>query len=82
MSTIRARPGGESPARMNPERTETPAREFRTTSGIELEPVYGAAELPGRYPFTRGVRPTMYRGQLWTMRQYAGFASAEESTPA
>ncbi|MBN1836439.1 MAG: hypothetical protein JW820_11355, partial [Spirochaetales bacterium] len=34
---------------------------------------------PGQYPFTRGVQPTMYRGRLWTMRQYAGFGSAEES---
>ncbi len=34
---------------------------------------------PGEYPFTRGVQPTMYRGRLWTMRQYAGFGSAEES---
>src|SRR5262249_34235271 len=34
---------------------------------------------PGRFPFTRGIQPTMYRGRLWTMRQYAGFASAEES---
>src|ERR671937_1240412 len=35
--------------------------------------------LPGEYPFTRGIQPTMYRGRLWSMRQYAGFASAEES---
>src|SRR5688572_14232160 len=35
--------------------------------------------LPGQYPFTRGVQPTMYRGRYWTMRQYAGFATAEES---
>ena len=34
---------------------------------------------PGEYPFTRGVQPTMYRGRLWTMRQYAGFGNAEES---
>src|ERR1700733_13194926 len=37
------------------------------------------AELPGQYPFTRGIYPDMYRGRLWTMRQYAGFGSAEES---
>src|SRR5579864_4119913 len=37
------------------------------------------AELPGEYPFTRGIHPGMYRGRLWTMRQYAGFGSAEES---
>jgi len=34
---------------------------------------------PGEFPFTRGIQPTMYRGRLWTMRQYAGFATAEES---
>jgi methylmalonyl-CoA mutase N-terminal domain/subunit len=37
------------------------------------------AELPGQYPFTRGIYPDMYRGRLWTMRQYAGFGTAEES---
>jgi methylmalonyl-CoA mutase N-terminal domain/subunit len=62
---------------------------FETTSGIPLPAVlYPTAEgdggmeklgFPGEYPFTRGVQPTMYRGRLWTMRQYAGFASAEES---
>src|SRR6478672_8657528 len=36
-------------------------------------------ELPGRFPYTRGIQPTMYRGRLWTMRQYAGFGSAAES---
>ena len=38
-----------------------------------------SAELPGQYPFTRGIYPEMYRSRLWTMRQYAGFGSAEES---
>src|SRR5581483_5942865 len=38
-----------------------------------------AAELPGQFPYTRGIHPDMYRGRLWTMRQYAGFGSAEES---
>jgi len=62
---------------------------FTTSSGIELEPVYAPAELdhtnaentgfPGTYPFTRGVQPSMYRGRFWTMRQYAGYASAKES---
>ncbi len=37
------------------------------------------AELPGQYPFTRGIYPDMYRSRLWTMRQYAGFGTAEES---
>ena len=39
----------------------------------------GEIGLPGEFPFTRGIQPTMYRGRLWTTRQYAGFASAEES---
>jgi methylmalonyl-CoA mutase, N-terminal domain len=56
-----------------------------TESGIEVKPVYTAAdaprepELPGRFPFTRGPYADMYRGRPWTIRQYAGFASAEES---
>jgi methylmalonyl-CoA mutase N-terminal domain/subunit len=63
--------------------------EFQTSSRIPVERVYlpaktAAEELetigfPGQYPFTRGVQPTMYRGRLWTMRQYAGYATAEES---
>jgi methylmalonyl-CoA mutase, N-terminal domain len=59
-----------------------------TDSGIEIKPVYGPDDLegfapesdlgtPGTYPYTRGVQPTMYRGRLWTMRQYAGFGTAE-----
>src|SRR5205814_770054 len=56
-----------------------------TESGIEIKPVYTAEdaaaelELPGESPFTRGPYPDMYRGRPWTIRQYAGFASAEES---
>jgi methylmalonyl-CoA mutase N-terminal domain/subunit len=57
-----------------------------TDSGIEIKPVYTAAdlppgelELPGEYPFTRGPYPTMYRGRPWTIRQYAGYGSAEET---
>lgn len=57
-----------------------------TDSGIEIKAVYGPGDversedgLPGAYPFTRGVQPTMYRGKLWTMRQYAGFSTAAES---
>ncbi len=56
-----------------------------TESGIELKPVYtpndapGDLELPGEPPFTRGIYRDMYRGRPWTIRQYAGFASAEES---
>ncbi|HYV49173.1 MAG TPA: methylmalonyl-CoA mutase family protein [Myxococcaceae bacterium] len=63
---------------------------FTTSSGVEVRPLYGpdsapaetyARKLgfPGEYPFTRGVQATMYRGRHWTMRQYAGFGSAEES---
>src|SRR6201992_415122 len=58
-----------------------------TDSGIEIKPLYTSndqpssdiPELPGEFPFTRGIQPDMYRGKLWTMRQYAGFSTAEES---
>lgn len=57
-----------------------------TDSEIEINPVYTSSDLPatdneqpGTFPFTRGVQPDMYRGKLWTMRQYAGFSTAEES---
>jgi methylmalonyl-CoA mutase, N-terminal domain len=60
-----------------------------TDSGIEIKPLYAEADLavglperlgePGEYPYTRGVHPEMYRKQLWTIRQYAGYASARES---
>lgn len=64
--------------------------EFRTPSGIVLERLYKPGNIenldyerdlgyPGEYPFTRGVQPTMYRGRFWTMRQYAGFGTAEET---
>ncbi|MFZ5752995.1 MAG: acyl-CoA mutase large subunit family protein [Bacillota bacterium] len=70
----------------NPERKE----QFVTGSGVPVERLYTPLDLadfdyekdlgfPGKYPFTRGVQPTMYRGRFWTMRQYAGFATAEES---
>ncbi len=56
---------------------------FKTTSGIEIKEVYtnppAPIENPGVFPFTRGIQPDMYRGRLWTMRQYAGFSTAEES---
>jgi len=60
-------------------------RAFATASGIPVAEVYGPGasppELghPGEFPFTRGVHPTMYRGRLWTMRQYAGFGTAEDT---
>jgi methylmalonyl-CoA mutase N-terminal domain/subunit len=59
-----------------------------TSSGFPIEPVYGPWDvpgegehlgMPGEYPFTRGIYPSMYRGRLWTMRQYAGFSTAKES---
>src|SRR5690554_3126410 len=57
--------------------------EKQTSSGIEIKEVYKTCrpmeELPGIFPFTRGVKKDMYRGRLWTMRQYAGFSTAEES---
>ena len=75
----------EPALRRHPERRER----FETSSGIEVERVYTPQEaeidyvedlgFPGQYPFTRGVYPTVYRGRLWTMRQYAGYATAEES---
>ncbi len=71
-----------------PEGREEPER--RTDSGIEIRPLYDAADLagfdpetqlgePGSFPYTRGVQRDMYRGRLWTMRQYAGFGTAEET---
>jgi methylmalonyl-CoA mutase N-terminal domain/subunit len=70
----------------NPERK----KEFQTTSGIPIQRIYTPADiaeldyltnlsLPGEYPYTRGVQPTMYRGRFWTMRQYAGFGTAEDT---
>ena len=66
------------------------ARSHRSTSGIEIRPVYRSSDLegfdpatelgePGAFPYTRGIHPTGYRGRPWTMRQYAGFGSAEET---
>src|SRR5690242_1127055 len=75
-----------SALKRGPERRE----HYATSSGIEVKREYDPTDLnefdylrdlgfPGDYPFTRGVQPTMYRGRLWTMRQYAGFGDAEES---
>ncbi|MDX1503502.1 MAG: methylmalonyl-CoA mutase family protein, partial [Thermoanaerobaculia bacterium] len=64
---------------------DPPGDERATDSGVPLEPVYRAQDAaeappdPGSYPFTRGLYPRMYRDRLWTMRQYAGYATAEES---
>ncbi len=65
-----------------PVRDRHPERrtEFRTPSGVEVDPVYGPGpEFPGEYPYTRGILPTLYRGRLWTMRQYSGYSSARET---
>jgi methylmalonyl-CoA mutase N-terminal domain/subunit len=60
-----------------------PDKKITTTSGIEIKEVYTGPssmnELPGQFPFTRGIQKDMYRGKPWTMRQYAGFSTAEES---
>ena len=60
-----------------------PKEKFITTSGIRIKEVYTTPaamdELPGQFPFTRGIQKDMYRGKPWTMRQYAGFSTAEES---
>ena len=67
------------------EKTKTVAKKI-TDSGIEIKELYNtlpenfnAAEKPAEFPFTRGVQKTMYRERFWTMRQYAGFSTAEES---
>ncbi|MFC2174233.1 methylmalonyl-CoA mutase family protein, partial [Acidobacteriota bacterium] len=72
----------------SPHRTRIPA--FQTSSGVTIKDLYTPEDtkdldyieelgFPGDPPFTRGVQSTMYRGRLWTMRQYAGFASAQET---
>jgi methylmalonyl-CoA mutase N-terminal domain/subunit len=80
-STIRAKSVASAPERRE---------HFETSSGIEIRDLYTPADIagldedrdlgrPGAFPFTRGVQPTMYRSRFWTMRQYAGFATAEET---
>jgi methylmalonyl-CoA mutase N-terminal domain/subunit len=80
-ATVRAKAVSSAPERKQP---------FRTSSGLEVRDLYTAADLagsdedrdlgrPGEYPYTRGIQPTMYRSRFWTMRQYAGFATAEET---
>jgi methylmalonyl-CoA mutase, N-terminal domain len=69
---------------------KTAERQFTTISGVPLEPVYGPEQLagfdpardlsaPGEFPYTRGIHRDMYRGKLWTMRQFSGFATPEET---
>src|SRR5689334_18544539 len=75
-----------------PTTTTPPAaqRPFTTISGVPVEPLYGPEQLPdfdpsrdlgapGRFPYTRGIHESMYRGKLWTMRQFSGFATPEET---
>jgi methylmalonyl-CoA mutase N-terminal domain/subunit len=80
-STLRAKSVASAPERRE---------RFETSSGIEIRDLYTPADIagldeerdlgrPGAFPFTRGVQPTMYRSRFWTMRQYAGFATAEET---
>jgi methylmalonyl-CoA mutase N-terminal domain/subunit len=75
---------------MSDDRSPERRRVFSTSWGAPLPPAYAAADVPaaalgealpppGQFPFTRGIHPTMYRGRLWTMRQYAGFGSAVET---
>jgi methylmalonyl-CoA mutase N-terminal domain/subunit len=79
--TLRAKAIGAAPERRE---------RFETSSGIEIRDLYTPADIagldedrdlgrPGEFPYTRGVQPTMYRSRFWTMRQYAGFATAEET---
>ena len=77
---------------LDPSLARVPERQasFETPSRIPVQRLYTPDDLaevsylddvgfPGEYPFTRGIQPTMYRGRLWTMRQYAGFGTAAES---
>ena len=89
MSTFNEKLQNWEDSTLNPalEKNGERREKFQTTSGIPVERIYGPESgeyeeelgFPGGYPYTRGVQPTMYRGRLWTMRQYAGFGDAEES---
>ena len=81
----------EALARYREALAQSPEREglFTTLSGLPVEPVYTPSQpdpdylaklgFPGEYPFTRGIHATMYRGRLWTIRQFAGFGTASET---
>jgi methylmalonyl-CoA mutase N-terminal domain/subunit len=86
----RARDDWEENYRLTVKKSGEREQSFATGSGIEVKPVYTPLDViesnflqdlsfPGVYPYTRGIQPTMYRGRLWSMRQYAGFGTAEES---
>jgi len=82
-------PEGRDAWRTALEGSKTRDVEFTSISGTPLEPLYGPDDVqgtpedqlgyPGQFPYTRGVHPTMYRGRLWTMRQFAGFGTARET---
>src|SRR6266487_79636 len=85
-----ARRGGDRDAQSLRRRRGSPAANKEREMTIEKKPVYTSADLrgfdqerqlgrPGEYPFTRGIHPTMYRGKLWTMRQFAGFGGAADT---
>src|SRR5439155_27020766 len=85
-ATKPARPAAEEPARPAAEEPAAAARRFETLSGIPVKALYTEADLPaaaigspGQYPYTRGLHPEMYRTRLWTMRQFAGFGTAENT---
>jgi methylmalonyl-CoA mutase, N-terminal domain len=85
---VTARPARRARVEGPPGREQEPT-ERRSPSGLPIAPVYRPADGvasyatdlgdPGQFPFTRGIQPTMYRGRLWTMRQYAGFGTAAET---
>ena len=93
MSQLSDKRGGNEAAEWKQRYAATPEREaeFSTISGHQIEPLYTEADqaaeplveervgYPGAYPFTRGPYPSMYRGRLWTMRQFAGFGTVEET---
>ena len=80
----------EGPVKRALEKTPERQKEFKTYSGILLKPIYTPEDIkdldylrdlnfPGQYPYTRGIYPLMYRTRLYTMRQYSGFGTAEET---
>ena len=80
----------KSSAEIEPPRSAARPQRFTTVSGYPIRQLYTPADLanweagrdlgqPGQPPYTRGIHPTMYRGRLWTMRQFAGFGSAEDT---
>lgn len=85
-SMVNIYPIDHSPFTIHHSPSLMPTKKITTDSGIEIKEVYQQADIsdqiienPGSFPYTRGVQPDMYRGKLWTMRQYAGFSTAEES---